>query len=188
MRKAFNQPLRLALSLGTAMFCIGCTVQFPQAQSEQTAAEPPQPRLSTPLKAAIEELRVLRIKVEGGVSQKEYGEDITDLVNIVNKGYGDSNVLAAVKSALKGHQLAIAFWTCDRSVGYNELHQCQDKVLKRVFTKYPDIEAQVKAAVAGENLPFISAGLDKDAVLQAIWIKTGEDTEEVLQLVNQPLQ
>jgi hypothetical protein len=57
-------------------------------------------------------------------------------------------------------------------------------VLKEVFAKYPDIKAQAMAAVAGENLSHISAGLDKDAVLQAIWIKTGEDTGVAVGVVN----
>jgi hypothetical protein len=87
---------------------------------------------------------------------------------------------------VEGHQLALKFWECDRAVGYEELHQCQDEALKGVFAKYPDIEAQAKAAVAGENLPYISAGLDKDAMLQAIWDKTAQDTEAALQVINPP--
>ncbi len=184
VRNALNQLVKLALSLSMVNLLISCNVQSQKAQSKETLRKTSQPTLSTPLKAGVEELRVLRIKIQGGVSQKEYGEDITDLVNVVDKAYGDPKVLAAVRAAVKGHQLAIAFWRCDRAVGYNELHQCQDKVLKQVFVKYPDIEAQAKAAVAGENLPYISAGLEQDAVMQAIWMEIGEDTEEVLQLAN----
>lgn len=128
----------------------------------------------------------IKVKDSAGVSKKEYGEDLADLVNITQKAYGNPKALAAVKSAVEGHQLALKFWECDRAVGYEELHQCQDEVLKGVFAKYPDIEAQAKAAVAGENLPYISAGLDKDAMLQAIWDKTAQDTEAALQVINPP--
>lgn len=175
---------KFVLILSTAPLLVGCTSPFPQAHSEQPPEELTQPIVTTPLKAALEELRVLKIKVAGGVNQKEYGEDLTDLENIVKSAYGDPTSVAATKSALEGHKLALQFWRCDRETGYETLHQCQDKVLKQVFKKYPDIEEQAQAAVAGENLPYISAGLDKDAVLQAIWLKTAEDTDAALQAVN----
>lgn len=176
----------LALALTTATLFIRCTSLSSQKNKDNTSVPMSPPVLSTPLKAAIEELRVMKIKVEGefGVNKKEYTEDLTDLINIVDKAYGDSKISATVRSAVKGHQLALQFWNCDQMTGYEQLHQCQDKVLKAVFVKYPDIEAQAKAAVEGENLPYISAGLDKDAVLQAIWQKTGEDTDAAVQMSN----
>ena len=128
----------------------------------------------------------MQIKITRGISLKEYREDITDLVNIADKAYGDPNALAIMKSALEGHKLAIQLWQCDRVTGYEELHQCQDKVLKGVFNKYPDVKAQALAAVAGEKLSYISAGLDKDAVLQAIWEKTAQDTQKALQVISPP--
>jgi hypothetical protein len=188
VRKALKQLLKRALTLSTATFLIGCNSQSPKAQSKQSPEAITQPIIPIALKSAIEELRVMKIKVKdsAGVSKKEYGEDLADLVNITQKAYGNPKALAAVKSAVEGHQLALKFWECDRAVGYEELHQCQDEVLKGVFAKYPDIEAQAKAAVAGENLPYISAGLDKDAMLQAIWDKTAQDTEAALQVINPP--
>ncbi len=182
------QLLRLAPILTIATFLFGCASQLQEALSESSPSEIPRKTISTPLKSAIEDLRVIKIKIEAsdGINQKEYLENISDLANIVDKAYGDPQALAAVKSALKGHQLAIQFWQCDRIAGYDEMHECQDKVLKAVFAKYPDIETQAKAAVAGEQLPFISAGLDKEQVLQAIWIKTGTDTDIAVQTVTLP--
>ncbi len=188
MRKTLKQLLKRVLTLSTATFLIGCNSQSPQAKSKQSPEAISQPTIPIALKSAIEELRVMKIKVKdsGGVSKKEYGEDLADLVNITQKAYGNPKALAAVKSAVEGHQLAFKFWECDRAVGYEELHQCQDEVLKGVFAKYPDIEVQAKAAVAGENLPYISAGLDKDGMLQAIWDKTAQDTDAALQVINPP--
>lgn len=175
---------KLVLILSATHLLVGCTSPFPQAQSKPAPEPSTQPIPNTPLKAALEELRVLKIKVAGGVSQKEYGEDLTDLENIVKNAYGDPTSVSAAKSALEGHKLALQFWRCDRETGYETLHQCQDTVLKKVFKKYPDIEAEAKAALGGEDVPYISAGLDKDAVLQAIWLKTGEETDVALQAVN----
>jgi hypothetical protein len=182
--------LKVAFFFTISSLFLGCSYQLPQAQSEET----PQPsetspsRPSTPLFAAIEELRVIKIKIDerGGIAQKEYGEDLTDLVNIVEHAYGNPKALAATKSALAGHQLALQFWQCDRIPGYDEVHECQDQVLKKIFDKYPDIKAQAMAAIEGENIPFMSAGLDKDAVMQAIWRKTSADTETAIQAITPP--
>lgn len=158
-----------------------------RSQDSSPSVDPP--ILNIPLKAAIEEVRVLKIKIEGegGIAAKEYGEDIADLVNIVDKAYGDSKILEAVKSSLEGHQLALEFWQCDRASGFDEMHQCRDKVLKKIFAKYPDIAVAVKAAVEGENVPYISAGLDKDALLQAIWQEIGKDTDVAVLAANPEL-
>ena len=178
----------LAIAITTATLLFGCSSRQPQALSETPPSEITQKEISTPLKSAIEDLRVIKIKIveQGGINQKEYGENIDDLVNIVKNAYGDSKTLSAVKSAVKGHQLALQFWKCDRMTGYDEMHECRDKVLKAIFVKYPDIAAQAKAAVAGEQLSFISAGLDKDAVLQTIWTKTSADTDAAIQATTLP--
>ncbi|HEY9709158.1 MAG TPA: hypothetical protein V6D48_13230 [Oculatellaceae cyanobacterium] len=180
--------LKLAFALTTVTLLFGCSSQYPQAVSETSSSNISQKKVSTPLKSAIEELRVIKIKIEeqGGINQKEYGENIDELVNIVKNSYGDSKTLSAVKSAVKGHQLALQFWQCDRTTGYDEMYECRDKALKAVFAKYPDIEAQAKAAVAGKQSSFISAGLDKDAMLQAIWTKTSADTDTAIQAINLP--
>ena len=178
--------LKLAIALTTVTLLFGCSSQYPQAVSETSSSNISQKEVSTPLKSAIEDLRVIKIKIEepGGINQKEYGENLDELVNIVRTIHGDSKVVSAVKSAVKGHQLALQFWQCDRTTGYNEMHECRDKALKAVFTKYPDIEAQAKAVVAGKQLSFISAGLDKDAMLQTIWTKTSADTDIATQAIN----
>ena len=179
---------KLAIALTTVTLLFGCSSQYPKAVSETSSSDITHKKVSTPLKSAIEELRVIKIKIEqsGGINQKEYGENIDDLVNIVKTIHGDSKVVSAVKSAVKGHQLAVQFWQCDRTTGYNEMHECRDKALKAVFAKYPDIEAQAKAAVAGKQSAFISAGLDKDALLQTIWTKTSADTDTATQAINLP--
>jgi hypothetical protein len=180
------QLQKLASTLTIAILFIGCTSQLSQEKDRQITTDISQPKISTPLKAAIEELRVLRIKIEGqgGINPKEYGEDLDDLVNIVDKAYGNPKALKAVKSAVEGHKLARKFWQCDRIIGYEELYECRDNVLKKVFAKYPDIAAQAHSAVESQNVSYISAGLDEEAVLQAIWQKTSEDTEVALQVVN----
>ncbi len=183
--------LKLALTITTATLLLGCTSHFPIpiARSEDTSASVPPPVISNSLNAAIEDLRVMKIKIEEpeGINFKEYGEDLVDLADITKNATGDPKALAAVKSAVEGHQLALQLWRCDRVDGYEALYQCRDKVLKRVFVKYPDIAAQAKAAVAGEKVSYISAGLDKNAVLQAIWQKTIADTDVAVQIVDPPL-
>jgi hypothetical protein len=109
VRKVLKQLLKRALTLSTATFLIGCNSQSPQAQSEQSPEAITQPTIPIALKSAIEELRVIKIKVKGSgdISKKEYGENLADLVNITQKAYGNPKALAAVKSAVEGHQLAL---------------------------------------------------------------------------------
>lgn len=172
---------QLVLIFVVAPFFLGCTSQIPVAQSENTSSQSPPPVIPPRLKGAIEELRVIKIKIEDGINPKEYGEDIADLVPMVENSTGDAKVLASVKSAVAGHQLAVKLLECDRINGYDEVYQCRDRVLQGVFSKYPDIATHAKDAVRGENLSYISAGLDRDAVLQAIWEKTAIDTDAALQ-------
>lgn len=180
------QLQKLAIFLTLSFLCFGCKIRISKVRAQQTSAVNPAPFLNTPLKAALEEVNTLKVKIErdGGIHPKEYSEDIADLENIVDQAYGDPKTLKAVKSVLEGHQLSLQFVQCDRISGYDELHQCQDKVLKKVFVKYPEFAAAVEAAVEGENLPYISAGLDRDAVLQAIWHEIGQDTDAVVVAVN----
>lgn len=177
---------KLAFTFTISVLLISCNFQLFKNPEKQPFTEINQPPISIPLKSAIEELRVLKIKVESkeGINRKEYGEDLEDLGNIVNKAEGNPQILAAVKSAYEGHQLAYQFWQCNKIEGYEQLHECQDKILQRVFVKYPDIAAQAKSIVGSENITFISAGLDEEAVLQAIWQKTGEDTAAALKVIN----
>ncbi len=187
---------KLALPITLSVLCIGyyfhasgARLYFGKAslaQSKQLAVPVSQPILTAPLKAAIEEVRVMKIKIErdNGINPKEYGEDLSDLENIVDKAYGDRKSVAAVKSVVEGHELALKFLKCDRVEGYDEMHQCRDKALKKLFVKYPELAAAVQDAVEGEELQYISAGLDKDAVLQAIWQEIGKETDALLQGLN----
>jgi len=153
-------------------------------RSENIANKTSPPVIPPRLKTALEELRVIKIKIEGGIHPKEYGEDIRDLTPIVENAHGEAEILTTVQSALAGHQLAVQFWECDRVSGYDELFQCRDQVLQAVFEKYPDIAAQAQGIVGGENTGYISAELDENSVLEAIWQKTGMDTETALQMSN----
>lgn len=177
---------KLVFTLSLSTLLISCSFQILQQTEKSELTDTNQSTNSIPLKSAIEELRVMKIKVESkeGINRKEYGEDLEDLVNIVKKANGNSKVVVAVKSAVAGHQLAYQFWQCNQIEGYEQLHECQDKILQRIFVKYPDIAAQSQSVVAGQNLTYISAALDEQALLQAIWQKTGEDTEIALQVVN----
>lgn len=180
------QVHKLVFALTISTLLISCDFQLMQKPQKPTTSDITQSTISIPLKSAIEELRVMQIKVASkeGINRKEYGEDLEDLVNIVNKAKGNPKILSAVKSAVEGHQLAYKFWQCNQIEGYEQLHECQDKILQRVFVKYPDIAAQAKSIVGGQNITYISAGLDEEALLQAIWQKTGEDTETALQVIN----
>ena len=181
------QLKQLAFILLIAPLFLGCTSQPPVAHSESASGKTPPPLIPPRLKGAIEELRVMKIKIEDGINPKEYGEDLADLVPMVENSTGDTKVLASVKSAVAGHQLAVDFLQCDHINGYEEMYQCRDNVLKGVFSKYPDIAANAKSAIEGENVSHISAGLDKDAVLHAIWEKTGIDTDAALKVSNPTL-
>jgi hypothetical protein len=181
------QSKQLAFILLVAPLFLGCASQLPVAHSEETSGKTPPPVIPPRLKGAIEELRVMKIKIEEGINPKEYGEDLADLVPMVENSTGDAKVLASVKSAVAGHQLAIQFLQCDHVNGYDDMYQCRDNVLQGVFSKYPDIATNAKSAIVGESLSHISAGLDKDAVLQAIWEKTGIDTEAAVRSSNTSL-
>ncbi|MEQ8973342.1 MAG: hypothetical protein RIE73_23425 [Coleofasciculus sp. C1-SOL-03] len=183
---------KLALIFMTVTLLVSCVLSILSVRSENIDANRSEnianktspPVIPPPLKTAIEELRVIKIKIEGDIHPKEYSEDIRDLTPIVENAYGDAEILATVKSALAGHQLAVQFWECDRVSGYDELFQCRDQVLQAVFQKYPDIAAQAQAIIASENTAYISAELDENSVLEAIWQKTGTDTEMALQMSN----
>ncbi len=170
------QPLKLALSLTACVLFLGCTSQPPHTQSSPTSPEIARTPTTTPLTEAVKELQVLETKVKSGIDDKAYAIIITNTLPIVQNAKGEAKAVAAVKSAFEGHQLALKLWQCDRVAGYEELHQCQDKVFAEIFTKYPDIKAQAKAAVKGD-FSTVSAKLDKQAVLKAIWEKTSADTE-----------
>lgn len=175
----------LVLLAFSSLHFLGCTTQSPPTLVKRVSPTATQPILSQSLKAAIEELKVLKVKIEedGRVNQREYEEDLADLVLTVENAYGNSDVLAAVKSATQGHQLALQFWQCDRVNGYDALYQCRDKVLAEIFAKYPELEAEARLAVEGENLPYLSAGLDEAAILQTIWHYTAEDTDAIVQAI-----
>lgn len=177
---------KLALALTVSLICLGCRVRIYKARAQHSQAAKPQPILTTSLKAAIEEVKTMKVKIErdGGINLKEYDEDLADLKNVIDKVYGDPKTVADVKSVLEGHQLALQFSKCDRMDGYDDMLQCRDNVLKKLFVKYPEFAAAVKEAIAGEELSYISAGLDKDAVLQAIWQETAKNTDSLLLGVN----
>ncbi|MGC1394583.1 MAG: hypothetical protein WA828_09925 [Coleofasciculaceae cyanobacterium] len=177
---------KIAFFLTIATILMGCNARFSPEKEKAAAADVSQVIISTPLKSAIEELRVMKIKIESteGINHKEYGEDLEDLVNIVDKAYGDPKLLSAVKSAVEGHKLAYQFGRCNAVDGYDELYQCRDQVLKKVFVKYPDLAAQAQSAVDGNSLDYISAGLEEKSVLQVIWQKTAKDTETALEIIS----
>jgi hypothetical protein len=177
-------PLLLLIVFSSLHF-LGCTPQSPNTSVERASPKTTQPILSQPLKAAIEGLKVLKVKVkkDGKMNQREYEKNLADLVLTVENAYGNPEVLAAVQSVTQGHQLALQFWQCDRVSGYDALYQCRDEVLAGIFAKYPELEAEARLAVEGENLPYLSAGLDEDAILQTIWHYTAEDTDALVRAI-----
>lgn len=179
------QLLKLAILLSASFLFFGCISRPRQTQSSPTPSETP-PTItinSSTLKEAIKELEVLKDKVDGGIDDRGYSVIITKTSPLVQKASGEAKAVAAVKSAFEGHQLALKFWQCDRLEGYEKLRQCQGNALAGIFTKYPDIKAQVKSAAKGEEVSTISGGLDKEGILQAVWKKTSADTEAASQAI-----
>lgn len=179
-----QQLLKLAITLTASALFLGCTSQSPQTQSSPTPLNTPTPDTTT-LKAAIKELQMVQTKIKDGINYKGYSDLIAETVPVVQKTKGEAKAVAAVKSAFEGHQLALRFWQCDRLEGYEELHQCRGKALSGIFAKYSDIEAQAKAVVKGKDLSTISAGLDKEELLERIWEKTNADTKAARQAISQ---
>lgn len=184
----FSMKLRLVITslLILTTGCSGELLTFGQDKTENKKDGITQPQVPARLADAVENLRVIKIKTANisRLDSKEYSENITDLEQMVDNIYGDPKAVAAVKSAIEGHKLASKFWRCEKLTGYDEQYQCRDDVLTGIFRKYPDIEAQAKAAVKGENLSYMSAGLDRNALLQAIWAKTGAQTDTAVKVVN----
>lgn len=179
-------PLVIAILM---IFVTGCSkelLNFGQNKTENKQAEVAQPPGYTRLKDAVENLRVIKIKTANisRLDMKEYGENVDDVEQIIENAYGNPQAIAAVKSAIVGHKLAAKFWKCEKLTGYDAQFQCRDDVLKDVFRTYPDIEKQVKAAIKGENLDYMSVGIDRNALLQTIWAKTGTETDTAVKLVN----
>jgi hypothetical protein len=179
-----QQLLKLAIILTASALFLGCTSQSPQTQSSPTPSNTPTPDTTT-LKAAIKELQMVQTKIKDGINYKGYSDIIAETVPVVQKTKGEAKAVAAVKSAFEGHQLALRLWQCDRLEGYEELHQCRGKALSGIFAKYSDIEAQAKAVVKGKDLSTISAGLDKEELLQRIWEKTNADTKAARQAISE---
>jgi hypothetical protein len=170
---------KLAILLTASVILFGCTSRPPQRQSSQ-----PSPTRSaiaklpnTPLKAAVKELQMIEIKVKSGIDDRAYSLLVANTLPLVENANGQDQAVAAAKSAMAGHQLALKFWQCDRLEGYDELHQCRDKVLSSIFAKYPDLAAQAKAGIKGKKLSPLSTQLDQKEVLDKIWEKTRVDTE-----------
>jgi PBP1b-binding outer membrane lipoprotein LpoB len=172
-------PKRTIL-LTASVILFGCTSQPPQPKVSQPSPTPPSAIAklpNTPLKAAVKELQMMQIKVKSGIDDRAYSLLVANTLPLVETANGESQVVTAVKSAMTGHQLALKFWQCDRVEGYDELHQCRDKVLSKILAKYPDLASQAKAAINAKDRSSLSTGLDRTGILERIWEKTSADTE-----------
>jgi len=193
MSKLFKQLLSLTIALSTANLLIGCTVLLERNnkanKAEAQKAENTPPIVSPTLKTAINDLQDLKNKIEGeyGIKLREYEDKLQEIAPVAKIAQGDEEALAAMKSAVEGHTLALEFWKCDRVNGYDQLHQCRDKALQGIFNKYPGIKEQALALVAQENPSFISAGLDQESLLEAIWSQANEDASIAHQIIYPPL-
>lgn len=179
---------KLAITLTACVLLFGCTSKSPQIQSSPIPT--PSPSELTPtagntsLKSAVEELRMIQLKIKNGINEAGYSVLIAKTWPVVQKARGDAKALAGVKSAFQGHQLALKFWQCDRVEGYHKLHQCRGQVLSAIFAKYPNLKTQAKAVVQSEKLSTISAKLDKEEILHRIWKETSADIETAHQMVS----
>lgn len=177
--------LKLAILLTASCLFFGCTSQplpIKVLPTPTPSANIPSANIS--LKEAVKELRILEDKIKSGIDAAGYAVIISKISPLVQNAYGDAKAVAAVKSAFKGHQLAVNFWKCDRIEGYDALHQCRGKALSDVFSKYPDIATQAKAVVKSNDLATISRQLSKEAILQAIWNKISTETQAASQAIS----
>jgi hypothetical protein len=176
---------KFAILLSASALFSGCAVQSPppQMQASPTApGESPIPNSET-LKVAVKELQVLQVKLDDGTNYDAYGDLIGEVEPLLKRARGNPEAIAAANSSLEGHRLALAFWQCDRLEGYVELHQCRGQALSEIFAKYPEIETYAKEIVDSENVSAISAKLDRDAILETVWVKTSADTETANQVL-----
>jgi hypothetical protein len=179
-------PLVIAALL---IFVTGCSSELLSLGQDKTAnkkQETPQPLGTTRLQDTVENLRVIKIKTANisRLDMKEYGENVVDVEQMIENAYGNPQALAAAKSAIVGHKLAAKFWKCEKLTGFDAQAQCRDDALQEIFRVYPDIEKQAKAAVKGENLAYMSLGIDRNALLEAVWAKTGTETDKAVKLIN----
>ncbi|NEP63850.1 MAG: hypothetical protein F6K31_44325 [Symploca sp. SIO2G7] len=188
MNKLFKQLLQLSITLTTANLLISCTVLL-KSRTEAKKEEPVLPIVSPALKDATNDLQDLKIKIEGeyGIKLREYEDKLEEIVPVAKIAQGDEEALAAVKSAVEGHTLALEFWQCDHLTGYDNLHQCRDKALQGIFNRYPEIKKQAAAIAQEENSSFISAGLDQQSLLEAIWSQANGDAAIAHQIIYPPL-
>ncbi|NES17758.1 MAG: hypothetical protein F6K41_02155 [Symploca sp. SIO3E6] len=193
MNKLFKQILRLSITLTTANLLMSCSVilnsikESKQPEAKKVATAPP--IVSPALKDAIHDLQDLKIKSEGeyGIKLREYEDKLKEILPVAKVAQGDEEALAAMKSAVEGHRLALEFWQCDHLTGYDNLHQCRDKALQGIFNKYPEIKEQALAIAQAESSSFISAGLDQQSLLEAIWSQANGDTAIAHQIIYPPL-
>ncbi|NER21836.1 MAG: hypothetical protein F6J96_14300 [Symploca sp. SIO1C2] len=193
MNKLFKQILQLSITLITANLLISCTVLLksrnkpkqPEVKKEATAL----PIVSPALKDAVNDLQDLKIKSEGeyGIKLREYEDKLKEIVPVAEIAHGDEEALAAMKSAVEGHKLALEFWQCDHLTGYDNLHQCRDKALQGIFNKYPEIKEQALAIAQEEGSSYTSAELDQQSLLEAIWSQANGDTAIAHQIIYPPL-
>jgi hypothetical protein len=178
------QLLKLAIAFTASLLFLGCTSQPPQTQSTPTPTQSTPTLDTTTLKAAIEELEMLQIKLKSGINPSTYAHLIRNTLPIVERASGEAKAVAAMKSAMAGHQLALKFWQCDRLEGYYKLHQCRGKALSGIFAKYPDIKAQAKVDIKTTQPTTISTQVNQEGLLQRIWEKTNVDTEVAKQVLS----
>jgi hypothetical protein len=171
---------KLAIFLTASVILFGCTSRPPQPKASQPSPTRPTAIAqlpNKPLKAAVKELEMIQIKVKSGIDDRAYSLIVANTLPLVENANGQAQAVAAAKSAMAGHQLALKFWQCDRVEGYDELHQCRDNVLSKILAKYPDLKSQVKAAIKGKERSSLSTDLDEQGILERIWEKTSADTE-----------
>ncbi|NEP14987.1 MAG: hypothetical protein F6K14_33400 [Symploca sp. SIO2C1] len=192
MNKVFKQLFNLSITLTTVNLLMGCSVLLKSRtegnKAEARKARATEPIVSPALKNAVNDLQDLKIKSEGeyGIKLREYEDKLKEIVPVAKIAQGDAEALAAMKSALEGHKLALEFWRCDRLSGYDQLHECRDKELQGIFNKYPEIKEQALALVE-ENSSYISARLDQESLLDAIWSQANADTSIAHRIIYPPL-
>lgn len=175
--------LKFAIPLTACVLFVGCTVRFSQTLSSLTLSASTRTSNAASLKAAVKELQVLEAKTKSGLDDKAYSASVSKTLPLVQQTSGNAEAVAAVKSAFKGHQLALEFWQCDRFKDYKQLHQCRGKALSGIFAKYPQIEAHAKAVIDAKDLSTLSVAVEKEEILVAIWERTSADTKAALQAI-----
>lgn len=125
---------------------------------------------------ALVALKKLYSKIGIGISIKEYSESLQDPKFAVEQLRDNSNSTLLMKKVMQGNLMTLDWWRCDLE-GYDDDKdaKCRDALLADILDKYPLIKSKSQALIDNSEQTYKSRALDKDAVLQLMWIEDKKD-------------